>query len=66
VIHAGVEGHDAVEVKSIKLSEDGRSVTLSMPGLRPTMQLRLRYSLRGADGAPVKGEIAGTLHRLGK
>jgi len=30
------------------------------------MQLRVRYSLRSAAGAPVKGEIDGTIHRLGK
>jgi hypothetical protein len=61
-----IEGHDAVAVKSAKLSEDGRTVSLSVPSLQPVMQLRLQYSLRAADGAPVKGEIAGTIHRLGK
>src|SRR5581483_9651619 len=66
VLHEGAEGHDPVEVKSATLSDDGRSVTLEMPALRPVMQLRLRYSLRAADGAPVKGEIDSTIHRLGK
>jgi hypothetical protein len=41
-------------------------VTLDIPGLRPVMQFRLRYSLRAADGRPVKGEIDSTIHRLGK
>lgn len=62
----GVEGHDAVAVKSAKLSDDGRTVLLAMPALKPVMQLRLRYSLRSADGAPVKGEIDSTIHRLGQ
>ena len=66
VLHEGSEGHDPGEVKSATLSDDGRSVTLGMPALRPVMQLRLRYSLRSADGAPVKGEIDSTIHRLGK
>ena len=66
VLHAGAEGHDLVEVKSAALSDDGKSVALEIPALRPVMQLRLRYSLRAADGAPVKGEIDSTIHRLGK
>ncbi len=65
-LQPNIEGHDAVEVKSARLSEDGRMVTLAMPSLGPVMQLRVRYSLRGADGAPVKGEIDGTIHRLGR
>lgn len=65
-LQPNAEGHDEVEVKSVKLSDDGRTVSLSIPSLRPVMQLRVRYSLRGADGSPVKGEIAGTIHRLGK
>lgn len=65
-VAANVEGHDAVEIKAIRLSDDGRTVTLEIPALRPVMQLRLRYSLRAADGAPVKGEIDSTINRLGK
>jgi hypothetical protein len=62
----GVEGHDAVAVKSVKLSDDGCTVFVAMPALKPVMQLRVRYSLRSADGASVKGEIDSTIHRLGK
>jgi len=65
-IHGNVEGHDPVDIKSARLSDDGRSVFLEIPALKPVMQLRLRYSLRSADGAPVKGEYDGTIHRLGK
>jgi len=62
----GVEGHDPVEVKSAKLGDDGRTVFVAIPSLKPVMQFRLRYSLRSVDGAPVKGEIDSTIHRLGK
>jgi len=65
-VQSNVEGHDAVDIKAIRLSDDGRTATLDIPALRPVMQLRLRYSLRAADGAPVKGEIDGTIHRLGR
>jgi len=66
VINEGVEGHDPVEVKSATLSVDGCTVLVGMPALRPAMQVRVRYSLRSADGAPMKGEIDSTIHRLGK
>jgi glucose/arabinose dehydrogenase len=62
----GVEGHDAVAVKSAKLSDDGCTVFVAMPALKPVMQLRVRYSLRSAAGAAVKGEIDSTIHRVGK
>ncbi len=66
VANAGVEGHDALEIKGAKLGDDGRDVTLEIPGLRPAMQVRVKYSLRGADQSPVKGELDATIHKLGK
>jgi type 1 glutamine amidotransferase/glucose/arabinose dehydrogenase len=65
-LQPGVEGHDPVNVKSVRLSGDGCTAFLEIPKLGPVMQLRVRYSLRSAAGAPVKGEIDGTIHRLGK
>jgi type 1 glutamine amidotransferase/glucose/arabinose dehydrogenase len=64
--HAGVEGHDPVLIQSARLADDGRSVFLAIPALKPVMQLRLRYSVRAGDGVPVKGEIDATLHALGR
>ncbi len=60
----GTVGHDAVDVRSAKLLEDGRSVFLEIPGLTPVHQLRIRYALRDADGDPVRGELVATIHRL--
>ena len=64
VAHPGVVGHDPVEVKSVKLSADGRSVLLEIPGLKPVNQLRIRYSLKDADGEAVRGEIDGTVNMI--
>lgn len=66
VVNAGVEGHDPLDVKAVKLSEDGLTAALDIPSLRPAMQVRVRYNLRAADGAAVKGELDGTIHKLGK
>jgi hypothetical protein len=66
VSRPNAEGHDPVDVESVRLSDDAREVFLKMPALSPVMQLRIRYSLRGADGAPVKGDLHATLHALGR
>ncbi len=65
VLQSGVEGHDELELAAAALSEDGLTVTLKLPSLRPVMQLRMRYNLRSAAGAPVKGELSATIHRVG-
>ncbi len=58
------EGRDAWNVESAKLSEDGRTVTLSVPDLKPVMQFGLKFNLDAASGAPAAGELYGTIHRL--
>jgi hypothetical protein len=47
-----------------RLSADRRTVTLTIPNLRPTRGLELWYSLRGADGRRVDGLLHGTVHLL--
>ena len=64
--HPGVEGHDAVKVKSAKLSSDGKSVRLSLPDLKPVQQFKVKYDLESADGQTVRGEAFGTIHELRK
>jgi glucose/arabinose dehydrogenase len=66
VSRPNVEGHDPVELESVQLSQDAREVFLKMPALAPVMQLRIRYSLRGADGVPIKGDFHATVHALGR
>jgi type 1 glutamine amidotransferase len=66
VAHPDQPGHDAVELKAIRLSEDGREVTLDIPSLAPVHQLRVRYTLRTAEGASAKSELVATIHALTK
>ena len=58
-------GRDDVEVKSARLLPDGRTVFLEIPGLAPVMQMRVRYSLRSAEGGAVRSELYNTINRLG-
>jgi hypothetical protein len=56
------QGRDPVEVKSSKLSADGKTLSLEMPDLRPMTNLVLKFRLKAADGAPVVIELDYTLH----
>jgi glucose/arabinose dehydrogenase len=55
---------DTVEIRSVTLSEDGRTVTLGIPGMRPVMQLLIKGRVKAADGAPVPVEFYGTVNRI--
>ncbi|MBI3854158.1 MAG: hypothetical protein HY293_00545 [Planctomycetes bacterium] len=57
-------GRDAVDVKSAKLSADGRTVTLEIPGLKPVMQMGIKIRVKAADGAAVPLELYATIHQV--
>jgi hypothetical protein len=56
-------GQDRVPVKSVRLLPDGKSVFLELDGVRPVMQMEIRYGLTTADGAPMTGTIYNTIHK---
>lgn len=57
-------GHDKVEVKSAKVSADGRTVSLEVPGIRPVMQMRINLGVEAADGTAMKVEIDSTINKV--
>ena len=58
------EGHDEWLVTAADLSDDGRTVRLTIPDLQPVMQYRVHAALRGADGVPTPVDVYGTLHAV--
>jgi glucose/arabinose dehydrogenase len=58
------QGRDTVEVKAARLSTDGKTVKLEIPGLAPVMQFLVKMNVNAADGSEVRGEIAGTINRV--
>jgi Domain of unknown function (DUF6797) len=60
-----VKHRDKVEIKSAKLAKDGKTVVLEIPGLQPVDQMRIKMTLKAADGAPVNQEIYNTVHKIG-
>lgn len=51
-------------VTGAKLSVDRRTITLTIPDLRPTRGLELWYSVRAADGREIDGLLHGSVNRL--
>jgi hypothetical protein len=59
------EGHDTLAVQSARLSQDGKSVFLEVPGIAPVMQMQIQYNLTSATSAAVRGKMYVTINRLG-
>jgi hypothetical protein len=60
------KGHDTVKVESVALSDDAKTVTLKIPGLRPVMQQKLSMKLDAADGTPLEYDVYQTINRVPK
>ena len=58
------KAHDPVEIKSVKLSADKKTVTFEIPDLKPVMQMKIKYNISAADGSPLKQEVYNTIHRV--
>ena len=57
-------GRDPIEIKSVRLSADGKTVFLEIPDMRPVHMLRIRCRIRAADRSRVSLDIYSTIHRL--
>jgi hypothetical protein len=53
------------KVKSVRISADGRTVFLEIPGIEPTWCMEIKYAAKGADGGELSGTIHNTIHALG-
>jgi hypothetical protein len=58
-------GRDRVRLQSANLSADGRTLTLGMLELKPSMQLDLRYRIQAEDGTEMDHRLHQTLHTTG-
>jgi hypothetical protein len=56
------QGRETVEVKSAKLSADGRTVTLELADVRPVMQQMIKVFVTAKDGAEIKQDIVHTIN----
>jgi hypothetical protein len=54
----------SLEVRGVRLSADGVTLSVDIPEIQPTWCMEIVYSFRAADGTPVQGTIHNTVHRL--
>jgi len=59
-----VKQHDKLEVTAVELSADKQTVTLKLSELTPAMQMKIKFNLKAADGAPLSSEIYSTIHKV--
>jgi len=59
------QGNEEVEIDDVKLSADGKTVTLTIADLKPVMQMKIAMKLKAADGAPIQHTIHNTLNVVG-
>jgi len=60
----GTPGVDTLVPGRAYLSADGRAVFLTVPDMRPVMQLKVAWSIRARDGRAVAGEAYTTPYAL--
>ncbi len=53
-----------LSIKAVRLSKDGRTVTLEFDRVLPGMNFTVQYRLKAADGTAVNGTLHGTIHRV--
>ena len=57
--------HDKVALESAQLLKDKKTVLLQIPGIQPVNQMKIKMSLKAADGTPINQEIYNTIHKVG-
>jgi glucose/arabinose dehydrogenase len=58
-------GHDPVEITSVTLSADAKTVFLEMPKVRPVMQMKIKYKISAGDGTAIQGDYYNTVNVVG-
>ena len=60
----GRMGRDELDVSAVRISADGRAVQISLPGLKPVMQIRVRFRGETKEGEAIHQDLHGTIHRV--
>ena len=53
-----------LEVSEAELSEDGKTVTLKIPGLAPTWGMSIEMNVRGSNGEAIVRDIHNSIFNL--
>ena len=53
-------------VEGATLSNNGKTLRLSIEDMSPVWQMSIKYKLTGEKGEAIEGEIQNTIHNLGQ
>ncbi|MEA3210835.1 MAG: hypothetical protein QOE70_3892 [Chthoniobacter sp.] len=56
------KGRDTVEIKSVTVADDRKSVLLEVPDLKPVDQYQIKLNIKAEDGSDLPKEIVGTIN----
>ena len=56
------KGKDPVEIKSVTVAPDKKSVFLEVTDLKPVMQMEIKMNIQAADGSTLPGDVANTIN----
>ena len=56
------KGHDTVDIDSLTLSPDKKTLTIKIADLKPVMQMKIIMKIKAADGSPMNWEIDNTVN----
>ncbi len=59
-------GREPIAITNSKLSDDGKTLTLTVADLKPVMQQSIKFNLKARDGTPISQEIQHTIHAVGE
>jgi len=57
-------GREKLAIAKAAVSEDGKTVSLEIPALRPMTNLRVKFTIRSGDGQRMSHEVSLTINRL--
>ena len=55
---------DLLDIKSVKLGADGKTVSIEIPSIKPVTNMVLRFKLKAADGTSFSVDIDNTINRM--
>jgi len=55
---------DPLEIKSAKLSSDGKTVSLEIPNMMPVTNMVIKMKLKAADGSTIDTQICNTINKV--
>jgi hypothetical protein len=56
------KGHDKLDIKSVTVAPDKKSVFLEVPGLQPVMQMKIKMNIKAADGTAIPDAVGNTIN----